>query len=478
MIWLLAALMMASVATAQPEIAWTQEYGQNGVDYCYGIYVLEDGSIVIGGDTWTDINNNRNTNLYIIKLNEDGEEIWYNLYGDEDTQVSGSFIQTSDGGFSFAGGSTNGRGIIENRRPNRDDYEGPVFIVKIDSDGEEEWSQSYEGTIYCRDHVQTEDGGFALVGSDIWDDSYFLKTDSEGGLEWDRVFESYDEYYYSMYSLTYLGYNERNDRDVFIVSGSKYNADDHNLIIDRLDNHGLRNWLELGGEFNVGIVINIYPTEDEGYLCFGRGSVMKLNEWGTIQWMRRIETELDPDRYDIVKNSEGNFIIAGTYHGNEGDMLYLSKISFEGELIWEQYYDIQIWYPYLDIAPDGSIVIAGSVNTEDNSGDLIVIKTEPDEVYVRDEALNLPANKFIIDAAYPNPFNSTVTLSYLQSISGDIRISVHDNFGREVEMLRNGFQSAGKHIINWMPKHIPSGNFIVSVNMAGKSSMIPVTLVK
>ncbi|MCB2210751.1 S8 family peptidase [bacterium] len=53
------------------------------------------------------------------------------------------------------------------------------------------------------------------------------------------------------------------------------------------------------------------------------------------------------------------------------------------------------------------------------------------------------------EKAYPNPFNSTVTLQYALPSPGEVRLAVYDVLGREVAVLDNNRRAAGRHQVVW-----------------------------
>ncbi len=66
-------------------------------------------------------------------------------------------------------------------------------------------------------------------------------------------------------------------------------------------------------------------------------------------------------------------------------------------------------------------------------------------------------------SAYPNPFNSTVTISVTLPYSGNTSIEVYDEIGRKIETLYNGFLINGYHIFRWAPGSISSGVYYMNI---------------
>jgi hypothetical protein len=62
---------------------------------------LQDGSFVILGTTTS--YGNGGSDLFLLKINSLGEEIWSRTFGDEGSETAGKVIITTDGGFAIVG---------------------------------------------------------------------------------------------------------------------------------------------------------------------------------------------------------------------------------------------------------------------------------------------------------------------------------------------------------------------------------------
>ncbi|MBS1262031.1 MAG: Bacillopeptidase F [Calditrichaeota bacterium] len=57
--------------------------------------------------------------------------------------------------------------------------------------------------------------------------------------------------------------------------------------------------------------------------------------------------------------------------------------------------------------------------------------------------------RFALNAAYPNPFNASVTLSYSLPRASRVRLVVYDVLGRQVATLETRQRPAGEHAVTW-----------------------------
>ena len=75
---------------------------------------------------------------------------------------------------------------------------------------------------------------------------------------------------------------------------------------------------------------------------------------------------------------------------------------------------------------------------------------------VKETQVNLP-DIFYLHENYPNPFNASTTIEYDLKENGDIKLSVFDLSGREVDVIRENYQIIGTHTVAWETSDVPSG---------------------
>ena len=170
---------------ASGNIMWTQIYGGAiGLsDKGYSVRQTTDGGYVISGTTET--YGAGGDDVYVIKTNSSGIILWTRTIGTSGTTEAGREIQqTSDGGYIVAGYTDGlGAGFYD------------VYLIKLDNTGVVTWSKTYGGSSYDFVYTvqQTSDNGYILggttdsYGAGSWD-SYLLKTDVNGVLQWSKAY--------------------------------------------------------------------------------------------------------------------------------------------------------------------------------------------------------------------------------------------------------------------------------------------------
>ena len=58
---------------------------------------------------------------------------------------------------------------------------------------------------------------------------------------------------------------------------------------------------------------------------------------------------------------------------------------------------------------------------------------------------------------YPNPFNPTTNIKFALPVSGNVSLKVYNQLGKEVNVLSEGFRSAGTYEINFDASSLSSG---------------------
>ena len=151
-------------------LIWGKTYGGKGDDGFQKI--IKDGkNFIIAGDTLS--YGKGGSDFWVVKVDEDGNEIWNKTYGSEENDFLRSIIKTEDGYLLC--------GIVKEKS----------CLIKIGKDGNVEWEKSYPEFYWFEDLVETVDG-YAIVGEKEdtrnMSDISLVKVDKNGEKIWYRTY--------------------------------------------------------------------------------------------------------------------------------------------------------------------------------------------------------------------------------------------------------------------------------------------------
>ena len=149
-------------------------FGGTAYDWGSSVQKTTDGGYIICGGT--NSFGNGSGEVYLIKIDENGDSLWTKTFGGADSEGS-SVQQTIDGGYIITGGTSYGNGS------------GDVYLIKTDVSGNEQWTKTFGGTEYDSGNSvqQTTDGGYIICGytesfGNGGEDVYLIKTDQNGNI--------------------------------------------------------------------------------------------------------------------------------------------------------------------------------------------------------------------------------------------------------------------------------------------------------
>jgi len=152
---------------------WSKTFGGSERDYTFAVQQTTDGGFIISGLTRSFGNGqnlvNKDANdVWLIKTDASGIELWSKTFGGSKSDYAYAVQQTIDLGYIIVGSTWSfGNGRIN------------LWLIKTDSNGTELWNKTFGGSEYDkgRSVQQTSDGGYIIVGTtssygngsdDIW----------------------------------------------------------------------------------------------------------------------------------------------------------------------------------------------------------------------------------------------------------------------------------------------------------------------
>ena len=79
---------------------------------------------------------------------------------------------------------------------------------------------------------------------------------------------------------------------------------------------------------------------------------------------------------------------------------------------------------------------------------------------------------------YPNPFNPETVITYDLADPGPVRLTVYDALGQRVEVVVDGVQPVGRHMVRWSGEGVASGVYFYVLEAGGKTLRRKMALLK
>ena len=85
---------------------------------------------------------------------------------------------------------------------------------------------------------------------------------------------------------------------------------------------------------------------------------------------------------------------------------------------------------------------------------------------------DVPTTTFMLDAAYPNPFTGSTTLSYTLAEPGPVHLEVFDALGRRVAVISSAYQAIGTHRVLVDGSSLAPGIYIARFTADGQTATL------
>lgn len=317
---------------------WDKLYGTNSREIGFKVISSVNGGYLVMGHTRGYENAGE---IILIKTNETGEEIWRNTYGSEFDDYGLDLKQNDDGTVLIVGSKG---GFFNDVHANFKNHDADIYLIKVDEYGNEIWQNTIGGTEhdfgYSINQDQQSDvyifGSSQSYGSGNFD-MLLSKTDEHGEIIWQKTYggTNYD-YGQSMsvnsqHEMFLLGttnsYGINNSPDIYLVKTDDLGDEIWNLTIG-------------GSETEFGY--QVIATPDSGCMIIGETNsfgggmsdflITKIDRNGIIEYFLdsvEIINEQDMIVYPMPVNQQGRV----RFKNNLTSELRMSLISISGKQI-------------------------------------------------------------------------------------------------------------------------------------------------
>ncbi len=409
---------------ADGDTLWTRTYGGANDEYGSSVTQTSDGGYIISGNTKSF--GVAGKDAYLIKTDMNGNVLWSKTYGSTGNDYGNKVLQTTDGGYIVAGTTES----VGNGNYN-------VYLIKTNSDGDTLWTKSYGGSLEDDGNFiqQTSDGGFILVGTTFsfgsgGYDIYVIKTNESGDTTWTKTYGgTIDDYGFSVKQIAGGDY---------LVTGTtnSFGAGSFDCYLMQLNPIGGVVWIKTYGGTGWDNGYSILQTTDNGFLVLGQSFsfgiasdiyLIKTDEVGDTLWTRTYGGSGYEFESCILQTTDGGYLIsAGEESFGPDRNIYLIKTDAGGNSGCFQASSQTIVNTIsIPVTSTSTTISAGGTVASQNTikGGGAVVTTLCSTVTVNETASKNAAMVF------PNPFTNEFILTGTKS---DGEFKVFDLSGKEI----------------------------------------------
>ncbi|MEM3036400.1 MAG: choice-of-anchor D domain-containing protein, partial [Thermoplasmata archaeon] len=339
---------------------WVKSYTSN---YSYGFPHIQqtfDGGYIMGGTTRLSFNS---YDLWVMKVDRFGNIEWQKTYGGSSYDFISSIKQTSDGGYivlaetySFGAGSED------------------IWIFKLNSNGEIEWQKTYGGSGYeSASSIEEDLYGYIVAGnteSNGINNVWIMKLDQNGSIQWQKTYGiSTERMIATSIQKTNGGFIIAG-----IIGNPVYYSTPYLLQINQDGNvfWAKKYWYT---EFDNHIIESLITLSSGNYLLVGRNNryssemlwVMEVNAIdGSIIWQKTYGGQnVDfGGPFTAQEAHDGGYIIAGSIRHETSDYspnVWILKLNKDGSIGWQKTYggkDVELPGGRIIKTQDGGYAVA------------------------------------------------------------------------------------------------------------------------
>ena len=277
------------------------------------------------------------------------------FFGGSDEEVAREIIELQDGGFGIVGSTKSTDGDFSNRMGN--DWD--LFLIKIDEQGEVTWKKTYGGSAddFGFSLAESPEGGFVLMGysnsqdGDVpttkgYHDNWIIRVDAAGAVVWKKSFGySGHDHAYNVIPTLDGGYFFNGFLDVTASngegnSGKPSQAKRHGVgefWCHKIDANGNIQWQRYFGGTNNDRSYDAIQTREGNFLIVGttesndvdvknpKGSydvwVVMVSPFGDMIWENSYGGSLVDEASRVIEDSYGNYRIIGNTNSEDMDVI-------------------------------------------------------------------------------------------------------------------------------------------------------------
>jgi hypothetical protein len=215
----------------------------------------------------------------------------------------------------------------------------------------------------------------------------------------------------------------------------------------------------------------------------------RVNTSGTVQWTTTgiiICTAAGDQIYSqLVGDGNNGAYIVWEDHRNAGNSdIYAQRIASNAAITWSAngfgictISNDQLKPGIISNGNNGAIVVWQDYRSGNNF-DVYMNGFNTSGIITAIPEFGTTPVEYSLSQNYPNPFNPVTQIDYQIPESGNVKISIFNALGKEVNVLVNESQNAGDHKIVWNASEFPSGVYIYKLEAGSFVSNKKMILIK
>ncbi|UOU98188.1 T9SS type A sorting domain-containing protein [Chryseobacterium daecheongense] len=346
-IYMSAFVLCAASLLYSQNVLWQKDIKSSTQDFLSQVVTTIDQQYLITGSSiqaskQTENKQNNGYDFHLVKLNQQGEEVWEKYFSGQNHDFLSSAVATQEGGFLISGTSYSSIGLDKKEKSKGG---SDIWLIKINEFGEEQWQKTL-GTASdeeARAVIQTTDLGYFVAGN--------VQNSSKG----------------------------YGSKDIWIIRLDKTGKQTSELI---LGGKGLDEVEKMIPTKDGGALLGIYSRSTVGGSKktenYGEGDywIIKLNNDGKVEWEKNYGGKADDHLRTLALTSTG-YVIGGESRsersGNktadieEGTDLWLISLNERGEELWQKSYNFKNRDVLMGMSVISGMMEAGSGKSNENT---------------------------------------------------------------------------------------------------------------
>ncbi|GAB6102220.1 protein kinase domain-containing protein [Thermococcus sp.] len=344
-----------SISETADKKYWIKKYEFEGMEAeAKAVALMPNGDIVIVGSIKPKETDARSSGL-VARLDKKGNVKWVRILGgNKDDEFND--VKIAPNGDIIVAGYTESFGAGTPDHSN-------VWVLRLDENGNVKWQRSFGGEDSGSAWAVAiaENGDIIVVGTtsraNIDKDICVLKLDGTGGIKWQKTYGgSADDEAYAV-AVTENG-------DIIVAGYTRSFGDGGRYVwVLRLDKNGNVKWQKSYGEkWNSAEAYGIAITPNGDIIIIGdirdNAWILLLDPKGNVKWQKAYGGKNINQASAVTISPMGDIFILGfrTNENFEYTIPWILSIDITGNIKWHKIYGKYTFYDEMDIVSDGSFI--------------------------------------------------------------------------------------------------------------------------